>query len=83
MVGLTEVRVGSLAVTTVTIAVAVTVVSLTEVAVIVTLLPVVGTCPGAVYFPVLASIVPSQLVVVLGQVLVGTDHVTAVQSVVP
>jgi hypothetical protein len=36
-----------------------------------------------VYFPVLASIVPSQLVVVLGQVLVGTDHVTAVQSVVP
>ena len=66
-----------------TIAVTVTVMSLTEVAVIVTLLPVVGTFPGAVYLPVLASIVPSQLVVPLGQVLVGTDHVTAVQSVVP
>ena len=66
-----------------TIAVAVTVVSLTEVAVIVTELPVVGTVPGAVYLPVLASIVPSQLGVVVAQVLVGTDHVTAVQSVVP
>ncbi len=49
--GLTDVTVGVVAVTTVTVAVAVTDLSATEVAVIVTTLGV-GTVPGAVYWAV-------------------------------
>jgi hypothetical protein len=59
------------AVTTVTVAVAVTAVSFTEVAVIVTVLGE-GAVAGAVYLPLLGSIVPTPVVV-------GTDQVTTWQ----
>ena len=60
------------------VAVLVTDESFTDVTVTVTLLGV-GTVPGAVYTPVLASIVPRLPAVVV----VGSDQVTSVQSVVP
>ncbi len=63
MLGLTEVTVGCDAVTTVTVAVAVTEVSATEVAVIMTVLGE-GTVVGAVYTPVVEPTVPIPVSVV-------------------
>lgn len=72
MLGLTEVTVGMDAVTTVTVAVAVTEVSATDVAVIVTVLGD-GTVVGAVYTPEVEPMVPIPVRVV------ESDHVTLLQ----
>jgi len=69
VLGLTEVTVGVVAVTTLTDAVAVTDVSATDVAVMMTVLGE-GTAVGAVYTPVVEPIVPTPVSVV------ETDHVT-------
>lgn len=74
MLGVTEVTVGSVDVTTFTTAVAVTDVSETDVAVTVTALGD-GTVAGAVYVPRLGSIVPIPVRVV------ESDHVTLRQVV--
>lgn len=64
MFGLTEVTVGVVAVTTVTEAVAVTEVSATDVAVMMTVLLGVGTVAGAVYTPEVEPMVPIPVSVV-------------------
>ena len=71
VVGFTEVRVGSVAVTMVTVVFAVTVVSATEVAVTVIVFGE-GADAGAVYTPAFVSIVPAPVVE-------GSDQVTFLQ----